>query len=145
MGIDPGWSDLIFCTNGETEMIKKENGKTVRKTETFRYSRQQRRKELKTKRYRNILEADKKVTIIKGSDVKSIESILSKFNSSSCNYDRCEEYVRIKNKINYELKEYYQKETSILLKVLKGSEPVKGKSMRKLFKDAGYELYLVNE
>ena len=29
--------------------------------------------------------------------------------------------------------------------VLKGSEPVKGKSIRKLFKDAGYELYLVNE
>ncbi|VBB18086.1 hypothetical protein YASMINEVIRUS_549 [Yasminevirus sp. GU-2018] len=184
VGIDPGWSDLIFCTNGKTEIIEKGNGKKVHKTETFRFSRQQRRKELKTKRYRDILEDDKRKTVIKGCTVKEAESILSQFNSNSCNYDRCQEYVRIKNRLNYELKEYYQKEIHRKLRwysylnkmrsdaniinrfrdkfgspedvvilmgdfskteVLKGSEPVKGKSVRKLFKDAGYELYLVNE
>jgi hypothetical protein len=184
IGIDPGWSDLIFCTNGITNIITKKNGKKVRKTVTFRYSRQQRRKELKIKRYRDILDNDKKNTIIKGSNIKQIETILSQFNSNSCNLDRCKEFTRIKNKINFELKEYYQKdihrqlkwysylnkmksdanmingfrdkfgspEKSVILmgdfsktEVLKGSEPVKGKSIRKLFTNAGYELYLVNE
>ncbi|VBB17796.1 hypothetical protein YASMINEVIRUS_259, partial [Yasminevirus sp. GU-2018] len=103
---------------------------------------------------------------------------------SSCDYDRCKEYIRVKNRINFELKEYYQKEIHRKLRwysylnkmrsdsnminrfrakfgppekvvilmgdfskteVLKGSEPVKGKSVRRLFKNAGYELYLVNE
>ncbi|VBB18724.1 hypothetical protein YASMINEVIRUS_1256 [Yasminevirus sp. GU-2018] len=184
VGIDPGWSDIIFCTNGKTEIVEKSNGKKVHKTETFRFSRQQRRKELKTKRYRDILESDKTETVVKGCTVKKAESILSQFNSSSCDYDRCKEYIRVKNRINFELKEYYQKEIHRKLRwysylnkmrsdsnminrfrdkfgspedvvilmgdfskteVLKGSEPVKGKSVRKLFKDAGYELYLVNE
>jgi len=184
VGIDPGWSDLIFCTNGKIEIIEKSNGKKVRKTETFRFSRQQRRKELKTKRYRDILEDDKKKTIIKGCTIKEAELILSQFNSNSSDYYRCQEYIRVKNRINFELQEYYQKEihrklrwysylnklrsdanminrfkakfgspeeVAILMgdfsktEVLKGSEPVKGKSIRKLFKDAGYELYLVNE
>ena len=184
VGIDPGWSDIIFCTNGNTEIVEKSNGKKVRKTETFRFSRQQRRKELKTKRYRDILEDDKRKTVIKGCTVKKAETILSQFNSSSCNYDRCKEYIRVKNRLNFELKEYYQKEIHRKLRwysylnkmrsdsnminrfrakfgppeevvilmgdfskteVLKGSEPVKGKSLRKLFKNAGYELYLVNE
>lgn len=116
VGIDPGWSDLIFCTNGVTKIIEKESGKMCRKTETFRYSRKQRRKELKTKRYRDILEDDKSNTIIKGSSVKEIETILSKFNSNSCDFDRCKEYIRVKNKINYELKEYYEKDIHRQLK-----------------------------
>lgn len=184
IGIDPGWSDLIFCTNGITNIITKKNGNKVRRSVTFRYSRQQRRKELKIKRYRDILENDKKNTIIKGENIKQIETMLSQFNSNSCNLDRCKEFIKIKNKINFKLKEYYQKnihrqlkwysylnkmksdanmingfrnkfgspEKSVILmgdfsktEVLKGSEPVKGKSIRKLFTNAGYELYLVNE
>jgi len=183
IGIDPGWSDIIYCTNGNTKLIEKENGKTVNKTDTFRFSRQQRRKETKIKHYRDILENDKKETIINGASVKEIETYLSALNSNSCSC-YCETYIKIKNMVNHALIEYYQKEihrqirwysylnknrsdsnmvnrfrekfgspndTVILMgdfgsnHTLKGSETVKGKSVRKLFKNAGYKLYLVDE
>jgi transposase len=39
VGIDPGVDDLIYCTNGDTKIGRKENGKLSHKTTTFRYSR----------------------------------------------------------------------------------------------------------
>jgi hypothetical protein len=47
IGIDPGKIDLIYATNGETETIKKENGKIFRKTPFYRYSNKQRIHETK--------------------------------------------------------------------------------------------------
>ena len=54
--------------------------------------------------------------MIKGSSIKEIEPTISKYNSNSCDYNKCEEYIRLKNKINYELKEYYEKDIHRQLK-----------------------------
>lgn len=43
VGIDPGLSDIIFCTDGHVEQIQKSNGKIYRKTRTFTYSTAQRK------------------------------------------------------------------------------------------------------
>jgi hypothetical protein len=59
IGIDPGKEDLIYATNGSTEI---KNGK--HKTTIFRYSQNQRRKELKTKKYKNIIEDNKIVSTL---------------------------------------------------------------------------------
>jgi len=184
VGIDPGWGDIIFCTDGVIELIKKKNGTTIHKARIFRYSRQQRRKELKIKRYRDILENDKNTTKIDNNKVKDIESTLSKYNLNSCEIEYCKSCIKKKNEINKQLMEYYQKDIHRKLQwysylnkcrsdanminefrkkfgspndvvilmgdfgakgTLSGSEPVKGKSIRKLFKNAGYRLYLVDE
>lgn len=184
IGIDPGKSDLIFCTDGDIKTIKKDNGKVYRKTNTFTYSNGQRKKETKSKIYTDKLENDKKETLIYGETVKKYESMLSNYNSSSCIWSNVVKYMNIKNYINYLLQSYYEKElyrklnwysfinkqksesnminnfrkkygspknTVILMgdfsqkHQMKFCEPTKGKSIRKLFKDAGYQLNLVQE
>jgi hypothetical protein len=184
IGIDPGKSDLIFCTDGDIKTITKDNGKIYRKTNTFTYSNGQRKKDTKSKIYTDRLENDKKETIIYGETVKKYESLLSNYNSSSCIWSNVVKYMNIKNYVNYCLQSYYEKElyrklnwysfinkqksesnminkfkkkygspknTVILMgdfsqtHQMKFCEPTKGKSIRKLFKDAGYQLNLVQE
>jgi hypothetical protein len=184
IGIDPGKSDLIFCTDGVIKTIEKDTGKICRKTNTFTYSNGQRKKETKSKIYSDKLENDKKETVIYGKTVKQYESMLSNYNSSSCIWSNVVKYINIKNDINYLLQSYYEKElyrklnwysfinkqkseanminnfkkkygspenTVILMgdfsqkHQMKFCEPTKGKSIRKLFTDAGYQLNLVQE
>ena len=40
--------------------------------------------------------------------VKEIETILSEFNSKTCNYDKFDKYVSKKNEINSNLNEHYK-------------------------------------
>ena len=182
IGIDPGKEDLIYATNGITEI---KNGK--HKTKIFRYSQNQRRKELKTKKYRNMIEDEKMATILSPTHnlltVKVLESYLSRVNAKSCVYKNVLDYIKMKNMINDVLQKYYDKELFRKLKWysfinkqwsennmlnrfkdtfgppteniicigdydnrnMKNKEPSKGKSFRKLFKTAGYKVYLVNE
>lgn len=181
-GIDPGKEDLIYATNG----LKKVTGKNKDKERiiTFRYSQNQRRKETKSKKYKKIIEKDKKNVKINGQLITQIESQLSNFNSKTCNYSAFKDYIREKNRINSILQPYYEKKLYRQLKwysyinkqrtesrminnferifgnsdktiiyigdfsqkhQMKHKEPTKGKSFRKLFKNAGYTLYLVNE
>jgi len=184
IGIDPGLSDIIFCTDGRVEIVEKSNGKTYRKTRTFSYSTAQRKADMKTKIYANKIDKDKKNVSFHGKTVKDIESLLSHINSSSCQWNTVVLYIQIKNLINNILMTYYEqlmfrklnwysfinkqrseaemmnrfqkvfgdpKDTVILMgdfsrkSCMKYCEPTKGKSIRKLFKNRGYELYLVNE
>jgi transposase len=77
IGIDPGLSDIIFCTDGHIEQVQKPNGKVYRRTRTFQYSNGQRKSDMKSKIYANKIEEDKKQTIFHGKTVKDIETILS--------------------------------------------------------------------
>ena len=171
IGIDPNKDDLIYATNGE---------KIDGKYNTFRYTQNQRRKELKIKKYRNIINNDK----IKNNVIKQ-ETKLSDVNSKSCILSNIKKYMRIKTKINSIVSKVYEKElyrklkrnvyinrkrsednmlnnfkkrfdtqnnrTVICIgdfeqrKQMKYKEPTKGKSFRKLFRNAGYEVYLVDE
>ena len=261
VGIDPNKDDLIYAST----IIGEKDG--LYDIKTFRYTQNQRRNETKSKKYKNILENDKKntyviktiktdimnnlkncntvkdflniyksnkniiskeipiITKIKKCNnikelcnifneqkhvkkeinkcktindmnkaiynkngymmtVKDVESILSKYNSKSCKYEKVKEYMEIKNKINSLMSTYYEgkiyrqlkwyskinrkksearminnfKEkfgnpANVLIaigdfeqrKQMKYKEPSKGKSFRKLFRKAGYNIYLVDE
>ena len=184
VGIDPGVEDLIYATNGDTKIITKADGRKKHKTTTFRYSRMQRRKETKSRKYSKIEENDKKQSIINGKTVKQIESKLSSVNFNSCILSNIKKNIKLKNKTNAILSEYYSKdlyrklrwfgkinrdrsEANMLnrfektfgkpedmiifmgdwstCKNMSYKEPTKGKGLRKLFKDRGYKLYLVDE
>lgn len=183
VGIDPGKSDLIFCTDGKVETVKKGN-KTYRKANTFTYSNKQRKMEIKTNLYRNKRNQLKKKTKIYRKTVEEWEAILSTYNSKSCQLDNVKKWIRIKNQVNNHLYKYYENKmfrkfdlyaymdkqrseanmmnrfeqkfgspenTLVLIgdysenRPKKYQEPTKGKSIRKLFKNRGYKLYLVNE
>jgi hypothetical protein len=103
--IDPNISsDLIYCgsRNEKNELI------------TFRYTQNQRRLEIREKKYSKIIDNVNKETTIEvnseSKSVKEIESLLSesKLNSKTCNYDKFKEYCIEKNKINKLLFKHYE-------------------------------------
>ena len=184
VGIDPGKSDLIFCTNGEVEEYTTEDGKTKRKAKTFRYSNGRRKEETQSDHFRRRLDRDKKKTMISGKSVKEHESELSTVNSSTCIWANFVKYLECKGRLNESLFSYYERdihrryrwygyinkqrseaemlnrfektfgppgEVVVLMgdwsedRSMRYQEPTKGKSIRKLFKDRGYDLYLVDE
>ena len=172
---DPNYSDLIYCG------AKDSNGNL----ETFRYTQNQRQLETRTKKYNKIIDNTNKKTIINNESVKEIETILSKYNSKTCNYEKFKEYLIEKNKLNYKLYKHYeqiffrkfklnrfintQKSESKMVKNfsnkfgkpqntiyimgdydkgnnnMKGKEPVICKKFRRIFRNAGYKTYLINE
>ena len=112
VGIDPGVDDLLYATSGDTKKVIRSNGLTKLKTTTFRYSRMQRRVETRSRKYANIIEKDKKdkkETKIKKLNIKEIENKLSKVNFNSCILKNIKNNIKLKNKINDKLYEYYKK------------------------------------
>jgi hypothetical protein len=93
VAIDPNMADLLYCID--------EDG------ETFRYTQNQRRKETQQKRYRNILQRNKK-TVIQGKTVEEWEAELSLLNRKTLDFDGFKEYVRMKNKVNLILQTFYE-------------------------------------
>jgi hypothetical protein len=91
VGADPGKFNLIYMADG--------NGKKLR------YTAFQRRTESMAKRNQRIMNNEK----IKN-DVISKETILSVQNSKTVNYDKFKEYLKQKNKLNDDLKSFYQNE-----------------------------------
>lgn len=116
--------------------------------------------------------------------IKDLETMLSHYNSKSCEYNNVINWIKIKNKINSILQNHYEdrmyrkfrwngkinkkkSEDRMLInfkkkfgdpnkvliafgdyeqrKQMKFKEPTKGKSFRKLFRKAGYNLFLVEE
>ncbi len=172
---DPGKSDIIYCGS------KNDDGEL----ETFRYTQNQRRLELGTKKYRKIIHKVNTETKINDKTIKEIESILSSFNSKTVNYDKFKEYIIEKNKVNNKLFNHYQQKFFRKFKLnsytntqkseaklinnfsnkygkpentifvlgdwdkgsynMKGVEPIICKRIRRIFKNAGYETYLINE
>jgi len=173
--VDPGCSDLIYCGS-------KDNDGNL---ETFRYTQNQRRLETRTKKYNKIIDNINKKTKINTQTVKELETILSKHNSKTINYEKFREYIIEKNKLNKLLYDHYQQKLFRKLKLnrftntqkseakmiqnfknkfgnsqnniivmgdydkgdyhMKGKEPVICKKFRRIFKNAGYKTYLINE
>jgi hypothetical protein len=109
VGIDPGVDDLLYATNGDTKVITRKNGKLKHQTSTFRYSRMQRRKETKSRKFAKIIENDKKTTKIRNKSIKEIELELSIVNFSSNILKNVKKNIKLKNNINYKLSKYYEK------------------------------------
>ncbi len=96
--IDPGRSDLIYCADN--------SGKT------FRYTQNQRRKELRTKKYRYIRQSVGKNVEAPNIDgqrtrLKVFEDTLSKYTAKTCDLEKFAQYCYYKNWINYLLQEHY--------------------------------------
>jgi len=125
VGIDPGKSDLISSTNGDTKIVNRTpgpNGEIRQKhvTTTFRYTQNSRRKETKSKQYSKSVDENKKQTMIfppkyldnsvknEKMSIKELESLLSTVNSKSCIYENVKKYIKLKNIINANIQEYYE-------------------------------------
>jgi len=172
---DPNKSDIIYCGS------KDDKGNL----ETFRYTQNQRRLEIGTKKYRKIIHNVNTETKINNKTIKEIESSLSLLNSKTVNYEEFKKYVSEKNKVNNILYAHYQQEFFRKFKLntfintqksesklvknfsnkfgkpdktifimgdhdtgnynMKGVEPIICKKIRRIFKNAGYKTYLINE
>merc|ERR1711998_312880 len=98
VAIDPNMSDLIFCVDSD------------QKNQTqFRYSQNQRRKETKVKKYRNILQELKTNTIIDERRVEEWEAQMSSFNKKTLDFNMFKVYIKHKNELNKRLAPFYNR------------------------------------
>ena len=94
VGIDPNKSDLIYCCDSNEI--------------TFRYTQNQRRKETKMKKYRNLLQDKKKEEKIEGKTIVELETELSFYNSKTLDFQKFKEYIKKKNEMNIKLFSFYE-------------------------------------
>ena len=107
VAIDPNMADLIYCIDG----IHKDS-------QIFRYTQNQKRKETKQKKYKDIRQLDKD-TVIEGKTfndkiiltktVQKWEEEMSLYNKKTLEFDQFTDYIRQKNLMNYMLQPVYQK------------------------------------
>jgi hypothetical protein len=130
--IDPNYGDLIHGVVGNFH-----NDAIVFGT-TFNYTRNQRRKECKVTKYKNIRKdmTNKKIkmdpkseislligkikkdkTQINEATIMEIQTVLSQFNSKTCDTKKFLEYVKYKNKIHLLIKDVYREEIFRKLKM----------------------------
>jgi hypothetical protein len=83
VAIDPKMSDLLYCVDGDN---KERN--------FFRYTQNQRRKETKHNKYRNI------ILQLKDKKVIELETELSKYNRKTLEYNEFKKYIQKKNEVN---------------------------------------------
>jgi transposase len=96
VGIDPNMGDLLYCST--------EDG-----TETYRYTQNERRHDLDTKRYGFIRWKEKTTTIIDGRNVEEWESTLSEFNHKTASETRFRDYIKQKLFVNEKLRPFYER------------------------------------
>ena len=96
VGIDPNLSDLIFCISGTHRTNLKK----------FRYTQDTRRKETKSKKYRDILQ-EKKKTQLQGKSISEWEAELSNFNRKTLDFQGFQNYIQKKNEINLIVSDFY--------------------------------------
>ena len=94
VGCDPGKRNLVY-------MVDK-NGKKLK------YTCFQKKIESKAKRNMRVLLSEKNKTKIEGQSVIALETELSTENSKTVNYEFFKNYLVAKDKLNNELKEFYQ-------------------------------------
>ena len=95
ISIDPNKDDLIYCTSGEKNNNLKQ----------FRYTQNQRSKETRKRKYKKILEIEKKKNGICEEELK-----ISACNSKTTKYELFKDYIIVKNQVISTLKEFYEKE-----------------------------------
>lgn len=98
VGIDPNKSDLIFCST------KRQDG-SIQK---FRYTQDQKRKETKEKKYRNLRDELKTSVKVDGKTPQEWETELSNFNRKSLQVDVFKQYLSKKNEVNSKLLSFYE-------------------------------------
>ena len=95
VGIDPNMSDLLFCSS--------EDG-----SKRFRYTQNQRRKETKLKKYRQIGLNEKRHTTVDGLTIVEWETTLSSFNHKTVVFDGFKAYIKQKLLVNFKVTGFYK-------------------------------------
>lgn len=126
VGIDPGKEDLIYCVDNSDKTSNK-----------FRYSQNQVRKESKRKKFAKI-QLKLKEEKINNQTIIEIETQLSIYNRKTLDTQKFKEYLKLKNKINYILSKFYQRDIFRKLKLngyinLKRSEQSMINRFQKMF------------
>ena len=93
VGIDPNKGDIIYCMD--------ENRKT------FRYTANQRRFEIGSKKYAKYLWQEKQTVMPRGYTIQSCETLLSKHSGKTCDFEKFKEYITYKTEINNRLYRFY--------------------------------------
>jgi hypothetical protein len=93
--IDPNKADLLYCATGSKETFIK-----------FRYTQNQRNKETRRKKHQKILENEKEENPI----THEMELLLSSCSSKTDDFEKFKDYIIIKNKVNFELQPFYNRE-----------------------------------
>ncbi|KAH9253730.1 hypothetical protein BASA81_008348 [Batrachochytrium salamandrivorans] len=169
VGVDPGKSDLIYCSSGTGP------------GDWFRYTQNQKRHETGEKKHRRARTKMAR-TLVEGKTVVDWETELSTFSRKALTVSAATAYFTKKNEVNARLFPHYEQEAYRVLKwrafvnrrrsedrmvnrfrdkfgdevvlgwgdwsrgsQMKFLEPTKGVGMRKLFSRAGYEVVLVDE
>ena len=171
VGVDPGKSDIIYCSSGEG------------KDEWFRYTQNQKRYETGEKKHRRA-RSKMATSVVDGKTVTEWETELSEFSRKALTVAASKAYFTKKNEINARLFPHYQQQAYRVLKFrafvnrrrsedrmvnrfrekfgskdevvlgwgdwsegssMKFLEPTKGIGMQRLFKRAGYEVLMVDE
>ena len=89
VAIDPNMDDIIFCSGKDQEG----------NTQHFRYTRNQRKCETKTKKYRKIQEGLKKEELIDGKSVEQWQTELSKHNKKTLDFHKFSDYAKANNEV----------------------------------------------
>ena len=96
VGIDPNMGDLLYCST--------EDGK-----KTMRFTQDERRRDLGTKRYGFIRWKEKTSAIIEGKNVEEWEATLSRFDHKTTSKDYFKEYVKQKLYVNCKIQPLYER------------------------------------
>ena len=115
-GIDPGVDEIVHAVDHNVDE-KIHNGRIKHKPNSFRFTRMQRKKEVKTAKYKEINKELRKNSLIEGKSIETWESELSKHNLGTCIYSNLLKRLTIKNKISNIIYEFYQKEIFRKLKL----------------------------
>jgi len=91
VAIDPGKNTIMFMTD--------------EKGNTLKYTKMQRRIDTYAKKKRQII-----MKSFQENNIKQIEEPLNQTCSMTCNYEKFIDYLKVRNKINQELQNYYEQE-----------------------------------
>jgi Putative transposase DNA-binding domain len=95
VGIDPNMADLLYCANEDA-------------TKQYRYTQNQRRQETKIKKYREIVQKEKKRILVEGRSITEWESDLSAYDHKTVDSERFKAFIRAKLFVNTKVTEFYE-------------------------------------
>lgn len=95
VGIDPNMSDLLYCANEDA-------------SKRFRYTQNQRRQELKIKKYRHIMQNEKSHLFVDSRSIRDWESDLSKHDRKTVDECRFKAFIKAKLLVNSKVTVFYE-------------------------------------
>jgi len=117
--IDPGKNDLISCMAivdpsmvGQEYLWENDKGelcnKVYKDVVKFRYTQRQRNHDTRKHKY-TVIRQNLRKELIEGKSINTIESVLSKYDSKTTDFNKFKEHILVKILVNSKLHSYYNK------------------------------------